>query len=158
MLGFGITPEGINQNYVMYEFALERGWDQTPVDTHKWMDHYVHSRYGAEVNQEARTAWDHLRVRINLRRNLLMGTYKIKINSLAQTSVYSFAGNSAIRGKYVICRRPGTKYPINVNITASILTPSNKIPSYRFGTTTLRLTKPGRTSCPPLPHRPNHPR
>lgn len=61
MLGFGITPEGINQNYMMYEFALERGWDQTPVDTHKWMDHYVRSRYGGADNV-AKRAWNHLRV------------------------------------------------------------------------------------------------
>lgn len=62
MLGFGITPEGINQNYVMYEFALERGWDQTPVDTRKWMNHYVRSRYG-QTNEVSQRAWDQLRVR-----------------------------------------------------------------------------------------------
>lgn len=56
MYGVGITPEGINQNYVMYEFALERGWDHTTVDASKWFDHYAFTRYGE-------SAWDNLRVR-----------------------------------------------------------------------------------------------
>jgi hypothetical protein len=30
MLGVGITMEGINQNEIMYEFALEQSW-RTPL-------------------------------------------------------------------------------------------------------------------------------
>lgn len=31
MLGVGITMEGINQNEIMYEFALEQAW-RSPLD------------------------------------------------------------------------------------------------------------------------------
>ncbi len=31
MIGVGITMEGINQNEIMYEFALEQSW-RTPLD------------------------------------------------------------------------------------------------------------------------------
>lgn len=37
LVGVGITPEGINQNYVMYDFALDRAWYQNSVDVDKWL-------------------------------------------------------------------------------------------------------------------------
>lgn len=62
MYGVGITPEGINQNHVMYEFALERGWDQTTSILEKWFDQYARVRYGQE-NDFIKKAWHLLRVR-----------------------------------------------------------------------------------------------
>lgn len=61
MIGVGITPEGINQNYVMYEFALERGWEHDSVATDKWFDHYAFARYG-QRNVFVQSAWERLRV------------------------------------------------------------------------------------------------
>lgn len=63
MYGVGITPEGIDQNYVMYEFALERGWDYAPVVTEKWFDHYALARYGKD-NVLIQRAWNKLKVLI----------------------------------------------------------------------------------------------
>lgn len=60
----GITPEGINQNYVMYEFALERGWDQTSTNIEKWVEQYTLARYGQE-NDFIKKAWHLLRVSEN---------------------------------------------------------------------------------------------
>ncbi|XP_037025538.1 alpha-N-acetylglucosaminidase [Bradysia coprophila] len=85
MYGVGITPEGINQNYVMYEFALERGWDHTPANLEKWFQQYALGRYGQD-NDFIKKAWHLLR-----------------------RSVYSFNGTEAIRGKYIVCRRPSFK-------------------------------------------------
>lgn len=36
MVGTGLTPEGINQNYVMYDLMLEMAWRKEPVDLDKW--------------------------------------------------------------------------------------------------------------------------
>lgn len=36
MVGIGITPEGINQNNVMYEFMLENSWRKQPADLTDW--------------------------------------------------------------------------------------------------------------------------
>lgn len=58
----GITPEGINQNYVMYEFALERGWDHTPTNLEKWFQQYALGRYGQD-SDFMKKAWNLLRVR-----------------------------------------------------------------------------------------------
>lgn len=61
MIGVGITPEGINQNYVMYEFALERGWSQSLTNVSKWIEFYAATRYGFE-NSNVSMAWELLKV------------------------------------------------------------------------------------------------
>lgn len=63
MVGVGITPEGINQNYVMYEFALDRAWQHLPTDVPKWINEYTLSRYGIQ-NEHIDAAWKILKVRI----------------------------------------------------------------------------------------------
>lgn len=84
MIGVGITPEGINQNHVMYEYALEMAWGTVP-DPDTWFKHYAQSRYGAYY-PEAERAW-----------------------MLLLKSVYSYRGLEKIRGKYTISRRPSLK-------------------------------------------------
>jgi len=36
MVGTGLTPEGINQNYVMYELMNEMAWRTEPVNLTEW--------------------------------------------------------------------------------------------------------------------------
>lgn len=61
MVGVGLSPEGINQNYVMYEFALDRAWYQNSVNVSNWIDDYIETRYGfKDVNLSI--AWNKLRV------------------------------------------------------------------------------------------------
>ncbi|KAJ2941166.1 hypothetical protein O0L34_g10400 [Tuta absoluta] len=85
MIGTGLTPEGIHQNYVVYDLMLESAWRKKPVeDLDTWVEEYAERRYGCTL---AGKAWRHL-----LR------------------SVYSFNGLNRIRGKYVITRRPSFKY------------------------------------------------
>jgi alpha-N-acetylglucosaminidase len=36
MVGTGLTPEGINQNYVMYDLMNEMAWRTEPVNLTKW--------------------------------------------------------------------------------------------------------------------------
>lgn len=56
MIGTGITPEGINQNYVMYELMNEMGWRSEPVELAPWLEAYSHRRYGA-MNEFTLQAW-----------------------------------------------------------------------------------------------------
>ncbi|XP_065341007.1 alpha-N-acetylglucosaminidase [Cloeon dipterum] len=86
MVGIGITPEGINQNYVMYDLMLENSWRRGPVNLTQWIQDYAERRYGTK-QEHAFRAW-----------NFLLN------------SVYSFnLTNVKVRGKYVICRRPSFK-------------------------------------------------
>ncbi|XP_059061052.1 alpha-N-acetylglucosaminidase [Achroia grisella] len=81
MIGIGLTPEGINQNYVVYDLMLESAWRKGPVrDLDAWVGEYAARRYGCN---DTGVAWKYLR-----------------------KSVYSFKGLNRIRGKYVINRRP----------------------------------------------------
>lgn len=84
MIGVGITPEGINQNYVVYDLMLESAWRKEPVqDLNTWVADYAERRYGCNATTEA---W----------------TYLLK-------SVYDFNGLNRVRGKYVVTRRPSFK-------------------------------------------------
>ncbi|XP_058128418.1 alpha-N-acetylglucosaminidase [Anopheles ziemanni] len=86
MIGTGITPEGIHQNYAMYEFALEMGWDEGLDSTERWFNSYATSRYGTTADGRAQEAWN-----------------------IFRTTVYSFAGLELMRGKYTFNRRPSSK-------------------------------------------------
>lgn len=49
MVGTGITPEGIEQNDVMYEFMNEMAWNKVPVDVPAWFNRYAARRYGSSL-------------------------------------------------------------------------------------------------------------
>lgn len=76
MIGVGITPEGINQNYVMYEFALDRGWYQETTDVAKWINQYTINRYGID-NEHIQKSWTILKASTDLNEwlNLLLHLY-----------------------------------------------------------------------------------
>lgn len=44
--GVGLTPEGIENNPVMYELLCELPWHSRPFDKDEWLKGYVASRYG----------------------------------------------------------------------------------------------------------------
>jgi alpha-N-acetylglucosaminidase len=56
MLGMGLTPEGIEQNPVVYELMTDAMWTDGPIDVNRWIETYVHSRYGV-VSPDALKAW-----------------------------------------------------------------------------------------------------
>ncbi|CAI5790219.1 Uncharacterized protein PODLI_1B009555 [Podarcis lilfordi] len=56
MVGVGLTPEGIEQNDVMYELMTDLGWRKEPLDLRQWVSNYATQRYGAS-NAQAAAAW-----------------------------------------------------------------------------------------------------
>ena len=46
LIGFGISPEGIENNDVVYEFLTDLEWTNKPVDLNNWIENYCLSRYG----------------------------------------------------------------------------------------------------------------
>lgn len=63
MVGVGITPEGINQNYIMYDLVLEIPWNEGPVNLEDWVTKYAQRRYGF-LDQQIYDAWATLMVSI----------------------------------------------------------------------------------------------
>lgn len=59
IIGIGMTPEGIHQNEIMYEFMMENAWRTSPRDIGNWTAQYVHQRYGLP-SPDATNAWNRL--------------------------------------------------------------------------------------------------
>lgn len=59
MVGTGLTPEGINQNYFIYELMIERGFYASSTNLTQWVVDYVKRRYGSD-SPGAIAAWLHL--------------------------------------------------------------------------------------------------
>ncbi|MCX6232566.1 MAG: alpha-N-acetylglucosaminidase C-terminal domain-containing protein [Bacteroidetes bacterium] len=59
LCGFGISPEGINQNEVVYELLTDVAWADKPIDLDQWIDMWSKSRYGF-CNPEIKKAWNYL--------------------------------------------------------------------------------------------------
>lgn len=57
MDGLGFTPEGIEQNPVVYDLTTDMMWRSTPPDVDAWLKGYAHRRYGAAL-PEAEKAWE----------------------------------------------------------------------------------------------------
>ncbi|KAF9424363.1 hypothetical protein HW555_000502 [Spodoptera exigua] len=84
MIGIGLTPEGINQNYVVYDLMLESAWRKSPVeDLNAWVADYAERRYGCKANE----AWEFL-----------------------LKSVYSYEGFGKIDGSYITTKKPSFNY------------------------------------------------
>ncbi|KAM9774055.1 alpha-N-acetylglucosaminidase [Syngnathus typhle] len=56
MVGVGMTPEGIEQNPVMYELMSELAWRKEPVNLVKWASLYALRRYGT-TQESLIAAW-----------------------------------------------------------------------------------------------------
>ncbi|XP_023313899.1 alpha-N-acetylglucosaminidase-like [Trichogramma pretiosum] len=82
MIGTGLTPEGINQNYVIYEFMLETAYRKEPANLYQWFADYAERRYG-RVDDIMRISWQGLGL-----------------------GIYNYSNVINIRGHYVITKRP----------------------------------------------------
>ena len=56
MIGTGLTPEGIEQNDIIYELMNEMGWRSEQVDIMSWVKDYSYRRYGG-INNYSLNAW-----------------------------------------------------------------------------------------------------
>ncbi|KAJ8919374.1 hypothetical protein NQ315_016467 [Exocentrus adspersus] len=85
MIGTGLSPEGINQNYVIYDFMTESAWRNEPANLTEWFASYTIRRYGRSDD------------------------YIIKAWQILKDSVYNFNGIEKIRGRYAITNTPSLK-------------------------------------------------
>ncbi|KAG5871127.1 hypothetical protein JTB14_031139 [Gonioctena quinquepunctata] len=88
MIGTGLTPEGINQNYVIYDLMTEFAWRKEPADLNEWFKNYTVRRYG-KLNVHIVEAWH-----------------------LLQNSVYAYSGILKIRGRYAFTNTPSLRLNI----------------------------------------------
>jgi alpha-N-acetylglucosaminidase len=46
LVGLGLSPEGVENNEVIYEILTDAGWTDKPIDLDRWLADYCASRYG----------------------------------------------------------------------------------------------------------------
>ena len=51
VVGFGLSPEGIDNNEVVYELLTDMAWTRKPIDAKQWIQKYFTQRYGATDNK-----------------------------------------------------------------------------------------------------------
>ncbi len=56
LVGWGMCPEGIENNEVVYELMTDAGWRSEPIDLAVWIPSYCNSRYGS-CPEPMRQAW-----------------------------------------------------------------------------------------------------
>lgn len=63
MVGFGHTMEGQEGNEIVYDLLLDQAWSSTPLDTKRYFQRWVNSRYtgSGSIPKELLQAWDVLR-------------------------------------------------------------------------------------------------
>lgn len=59
LVGFGMAPEGIENNEVIYELITDAGWRSDSIDLKKWLHKYSVNRYG-RCNESIDSAWSYL--------------------------------------------------------------------------------------------------
>ncbi|RUS83854.1 hypothetical protein EGW08_008395 [Elysia chlorotica] len=92
MVGIGMTPEGIHQNEVIYEFMAENSWRTKPRDVNTWVSSFAQQRYG-QKNEYVDEAW-----------KLLMG------------SVYNATDGHRDHDLAMITKRPDLKYDVSSDL------------------------------------------
>lgn len=56
LVGFGMAPEGLENNEVVYELLSDMGWTKGTIDPQKWIASYCVSRYGS-CSAKMKEAW-----------------------------------------------------------------------------------------------------
>lgn len=57
LIGFGVAPEGLENNEVLYELLADMGWTDQSIQLSEWIGTYCIARYGA-YPPAMRQAWD----------------------------------------------------------------------------------------------------
>lgn len=60
LAGYGMAPEGIENNEVIYELVCDGGWSDKEIDLDTWLDNYSLCRYG-QNNDWVREYWKGMR-------------------------------------------------------------------------------------------------
>lgn len=56
LTAFGMAPEGLENNEVIYELIADAGWSSTAIDVEAWLENYTQCRYGS-VPQGMKAFW-----------------------------------------------------------------------------------------------------
>ena len=56
LVGLGLSPEGVENNEVIYELLTDAGWSDKPIALDRWLEEYCAARYG-DYPEAMKEAW-----------------------------------------------------------------------------------------------------
>ncbi len=59
LVGYGVMPEGLNNNSIVYEYIYDLPWSQGDQPVQEWLKGYLKARYG-KINKPVLEAWEHI--------------------------------------------------------------------------------------------------
>lgn len=57
IVGYGVMPEGLNNNSIVYEYIYDLPWDQGKEPVNDWLQNYLKARYGKKTSASVFQAW-----------------------------------------------------------------------------------------------------
>ncbi|WP_281336506.1 alpha-N-acetylglucosaminidase [Flavobacterium eburneipallidum] len=57
VVGYGVMPEGLNNNSIVYEYIYDLPWNQGKETVNLWLEKYLKSRYGKKPSATVFQAW-----------------------------------------------------------------------------------------------------
>lgn len=57
IVGYGVMPEGLNNNSIVYEFIYNLPWNQGKESVNDWLHQYLTARYGKKTSAQVFQAW-----------------------------------------------------------------------------------------------------
>jgi len=57
IVGYGVMPEGLNNNSIVYEFIYDLPWTQGKESVDEWLKKHLNARYGKKTSESVFQAW-----------------------------------------------------------------------------------------------------
>jgi alpha-N-acetylglucosaminidase len=57
LIGYGVMPEGLNNNSIVYEYLYDLPWTQGKESVNDWLKKYLNARYGGNTTDVVYQAW-----------------------------------------------------------------------------------------------------
>lgn len=57
VVGYGVMPEGLNNNSIVYEYIYDLPWSQGKESVNDWLNKYLSARYGKNISAPVFQAW-----------------------------------------------------------------------------------------------------
>jgi alpha-N-acetylglucosaminidase len=57
VVGYGVMPEGLNNNSIVYEYIYDLPWTQGKESVNDWLQQYLNARYGKNTSTSVFEAW-----------------------------------------------------------------------------------------------------
>jgi len=134
MLGVGMTMEGINQNFIVYELMAEMGWRADAPDVGLWVRDFIRRRYGlVQTEGHIYKVWDSLRQDVySCNTTISMGIPK---NQLVLRPYLTTSSSPQWTGIPIMPRVPCHKPERVIEAMQNMLQAAHEVPDLRMSKT-----------------------